>query len=101
MVAINDNEATNMNSSAGSIYILMNDDFVFEAPCSEVEYRVAIASLGSIECEVRKFGPNLVPFSRTEMRAPHGMVTLSFNAGKSIISVYHGDIKRIYWESNI
>lgn len=90
-----------MSDSTGTIHILLNDDTSYEAPCSEEEYVTAMKILGPVEYE--SFIHDFFRGSRrvVDSRAPYGMIALEFNNKKNIISTYHRDIKRIYWESNI
>ena len=101
MVVENMNMATNMNGSTGIIRILLSDDTVYEAPCSEQECLTAMERLGPVVYETTMHSLYSGPISITELRAPYGMVALEFNAKRNIMSVYYRDIKRIYWEANI
>ena len=91
----------NMNGSTGTIRIFLNDDTVYEAPCSEHEYVTAMKNLGAVEREVYVNNILRGVYLTTGFRAPAGMIALEFNNTNNILSVYHGDIKRIYWEANI
>ena len=91
----------NMNSSTGTIRIFLNDDTVYEAPCSELECVTAMEALGPVEFETTIHDLYFGSRSIVDSRAPYGMIALEFNNKKNIISIYHGDIKRIYWEANI
>ena len=101
MVVKNMNIATNMNGITGIIRILLSDDTVYEAPCSEQECLTAMERLGPVVYETTTYSLYSSPRSITELRAPYGMAALEFNAKRNIMSVCHGDIKRIYWEANI
>lgn len=93
----------NANDSTGTIRILLNDDTSYEAPCSEEEYLAAMESLGwdLVESRLFSFSPYDPYEVKQERVAPAGMRTLAFNGSRNAISLYHSDIKRIYWESNI
>lgn len=90
-----------MNGSTGTIHIFLSDDTSYEAPCSEHEYVTAMKNLGAVEREV--YVNNILRdfYLTTGLRPPCGMTALEFNTKRNIIAVYHGDIKRIYWEANI
>ena len=91
----------NMNDSTGTIRILLSDDTVYEAPCSEHECLAAMERLGPRVYETTMHSLYSGPSSITELRPPFGMTALEFNDKRNIIAVYHADIKRIYWEANI
>ena len=91
----------NMNSSTGTIHILLNDDTSYEAPCSEQECLTAMEALGPVVYETTMHSLYTGPSRITELRPPFGMTALEFNDKRNIIAVYHSDIKRIYWEANI
>ena len=90
-----------MNGSTGTIRIFLDDDTVYEAPCSEGEYVTAMELLGPVEYE--SFIHDFFRGSRrvVDSRAPYGMSVLEFNNKNNIIHLYHSEIKRIYWEANI
>ena len=90
-----------MNGSTGTIRIFLNDGTVYEAPCSEQECLTAMEELGPVVRETTVHSLYSGLSSITEFRPPYGMRALEFNNKRNIISVYHADIKRIYWESNI
>ena len=91
----------NMNGSTGTIRIFLNDDTVYEAPCSEQECLTAMESLGPVVYETTMHSLYSGPSRIAELRPPFGMTALEFNDKRNIIAVYHSDIKRIYWEANI
>ena len=91
----------NMNGSTGTIRIFLNDDTVYEAPCSEQECLTAMETLGPVVYETTIHDFFLGSRRVTDSRAPYGMSVLEFNNKNNIIHLYHSEIKRIYWESNI
>lgn len=87
--------------STGTITIFYRYGGGSQFPCSEVEYLKAMEALESRRVVAETINSFLGSKKFTELCAPHGMVTLSFNGGKNLLSVSHSDISRIYWESNI
>lgn len=90
-----------MNGSTGTIRIFLNDDTSYETPCSEQECLTAMEKLGPRVYETTMHSLYSGPSRITELRPLFGMTALEFNDKRNIMAVYHGDIKRIYWEANI
>lgn len=90
-----------MSDSTGTIHILLSDDTSYEAPCSEQECLAAMEALGPVVYETTMHSLYSGPSRITELRPPYGMRALEFNNKRNIITVYHADVKRIYWEANI